>query len=249
MSEHINKVIEEVVEEEASKMVTPQGEIDGELMESMDIKEEQGPSEMMNETTNARAKQSMSEMKQEMVEANSLKKFHCSICNKGCATKSSLVRHVSEVHERVKAANCEICNKQFTRKVYLNHHLKHSKSHNRLIRDEFQFKSFITGHYHYRHIWTPRVGEDLTAACQRDNVYDQFAVSIIKNNDTIVGHTPRHISKQVTALLKSAGTVNVKVITNPIITKRRGIRVPCTYIVSGKRTFVQDIKDNIHKIE
>ena len=247
MSEHINKV-KEGEEEEPSEMVILQGEIDGERMEPMDIKEEQGPSEMMNETTNARAKESVPEMKQEMVEDDSLKKFHCSVCNKRYATKTNFKRHVSEVHERVKKSNCDICSKQFTRKVYLNYHLKHTKSHNRLIRDEFQFKSFITGHYHYRHIWTPRVGEDLTAACERDNTYDEFAVSILKNNDTIVGHTPRHISKQVTALLKSAGTVNVKVITNPIITKRRGIRVPCTYIVSGKRTFVQDIKDNIHKI-
>ena len=79
-------------------------------------------------------------------------------------------------------------------------------------------------------------------------MYDEFAVSILKNSDTIVGHTPRQISKQVTALLKSDGTVNVKVIAKPVITKRKGIRVPCIYIVSGERTFVQDIKDNIHKI-
>ena len=89
----------------------------------------------------------------------------------------------------------------------------------------------------------------LTSAHERENIYDGFAVSILKNNDTIVGHTPQQISKQVTALLKSDGTVNVKVIANPLKTKRRGIRVPCTYIVSGRRTFVEDIKDNLHKIQ
>ena len=137
-----------------------------------------------------------------------------------------------------------ICDKQFTRKVYLNYHLKYTKLHNR----QFRFDSFITGHYHYQHIWIPQVGEDLAIAPERDNTYDEFAVSILKNNDTIVGHIPRQISVHVTALLKSEGTVNVKVVANPIKTRRRGIRVPCTYVVSGKRTFVQDIKDNLHKI-
>ncbi len=249
MSEHINKV-EEGEEGEPSNMVILQVEIDEGRMESMDIKEEEhGSIEMTNENSNVRETESVSEVKQEIVEDDSLNKFRCIVCYKRFATKINLKRHVSEVHERVKKCYCEICDKPFTRKGYLKHHSKHTKSHNRLIRDECQFKSFITGHYHYRHIWTPRVGEDLTAACECDNTHDEFAVSILKNNDTIVGHTPRQISKQVTALLKSAGTVNVKVIAKPVKTKTRGIRVPCTYIVSGRRTFVQDIKDNIHKIE
>ena len=43
--------------------------------------------------------------------------------------------------------------------------------------------------------------------------------------------------------------MNVKVIASPINTRTRGLRVPCAYMVSGKRIFVQYIKDNIHKIE
>ena len=117
------------------------------------------------------------------------------------------------------------------------------------IYTEFQFESFITGYYHYQFIWTPQIGEVLTTICDGDNIYDKFAISIIKNLETVVGHTPRQISKQFTALLKSKGTVNVKVIASPINTGKKGLRVPCTYIVRGKRTFVQYIKDNIHKIE
>ena len=192
MSKQIIRLKEE--EQEPTEMVILQVEIDGERMEPMDIKEEQGLSERMNENTNPKEKESVSEMKQDgMVEDDSLKKFHCSICNKRFAKKTNFNRHVSEVHERVKKSNCKICSKQFTCKVYRNYHLKHTKSHNRLIRDEFQFKSFITGQYHYRHIWTLRVSEYLTTDHECDNTYDEFAVSTLKNNDTIVGHTPTYI--------------------------------------------------------
>ena len=88
-----------------------------------------------------------------------------------------------------------------------------------ILHDEFRFESYITGHYHYRHIWTPKIGEKLTTAHEPDNTYDEFAVSILKTNDTIVGHIPRQISKQCTALMKSAGTVKVKVNANPVNTR------------------------------
>ena len=223
-----------------------------EIVQPMNIAEEQVPSEM-NQNVKVKEEESLEKeanmkRRRSIQMEDSLMKFHCNKCNKRFVRKTDFNRHVSQVHERVKESKCEICNKHFTRKAYLNYHMKHTKSHNLLIPDKFQFESFITGHYHYRHIWTPQISEDLTSVCEPDNTYDEFAVSILKNKDTIVGHTPRQISKQFTTLLKSGGSVNVKVIANPVTTKRRGIRVPCTYIVSGKRIFVQDIKDNLHKI-
>ena len=111
--------------------------------------------------------------------------------------------------------------------------------------DKFEFESFITGHYHYRHIWTPKVAEELTTSPEVGNKYDEFAVSVLKNNDTIVGHIPQQISKEITTLLKSGGTVKAKVIAKPLNTRVWGIRVPCIYNVIGKRKHLQDIKDNI----
>ena len=73
-------------------------------------------------------------------------------------------------------------------------------------------------------------------------------VSILRNNDTMVGHVTRHISKQFTAILKSGGIVKVKVIAKPVNTMIRGFRVPCIYIASGKGSYLQDIKDNVVKI-
>ena len=97
--------------------------------------------------------------------------------------------------------------------------------------DKFQFKCFITGYYHHRDIWTPEIGEELNTSPEIDNVNDEFAVSIIKDGMTIVGHVPRHISKQFTALLKSGGSVVAKVTDDPVTMKKQGIRVPCDYIV------------------
>ena len=176
----------------------------------------------------------------------SLKKFQCNICNKRFARNTDLTRHVRAVHRGIKESKCETCDKQFSRKPYLNYHLRNTKAHNRLVVEEFQFESFVTEYCHYQHIWTPQIGEELTTAREPNHI--EFAVSILKNSETIVGHTPREISKQFTALLLSGGNVTVKVIANPVNTMTRGIRVPCTYIVSGKRTFVQDVKNNIANI-
>ena len=148
------------------------------------------------------------------------------------------------LEEPLKKFYCDICNKGFTRNADLKRHVNESKSHNRLTLDEFQFESFVTGHYHYRHIWTPQIGEELATVHEPDNAYDEFAVSILKT-DTIVGHIPHQISKQCTALLKSGGSVKLRITANPVNTMTHGIRVPCTYSVNGKVPFVRDIKNNV----
>ena len=114
--------------------------------------------------------------------------------------------------------------------------------------DEFQFKSFITGYYHYCNIWTPEIGEELNTSSEIDNVNDEFAVSIIKDGNTIIGHAPWQIAKQFTALLKSGGSVVAKVTDDPVTMRKQGIRVPCDYIVCGIYTLVHDIKKNIVNI-
>ena len=145
----------------------------------------------------------------------------------------------------MKESKCETCDKQFSRNSYLNYHLKKTKAHNRLVADAFQFQSFISDNSHCQHIWT--IVEELTTAREPNSI--EFAVNIIiKNSETIVGHTPREIFRQFTALLVSGGNVTATVIANPVSTITHGIRVPCTYIVNGKRTFVQDVKDNFANI-
>ena len=47
-----------------------------------------------------------------------------------------------------------------------------------MTKSQFQFTSFITGYYFYRHKWTPYIGQELTTMCEMDNSYDKFAVSV-----------------------------------------------------------------------
>ena len=175
------------------------------------------------------------------------KHFQCYICNKRFAGNSSFKRHVNSVHRGVKESKCKTCDKRFSSHYYLKYHLENTRAHDRLVADEFQFQSFITADSHCQHIWT--IGEELATARVPNS--KEFDVNIILKNNSemiVVGHTPREISRQFTALLLSGGNVTVTVVAYPDSTITHGIRVPCTYIVNGKRTFVQDVKDNIANI-
>ena len=107
---------------------------------------------------------------------------------------------------------------------------------------EFQFNSYITGHYHYQHFWTPLINDELTCIHEDGNKYNEFAVAVLKEG-LVVGHVPRQISKQFCNLLKSGGFIKVKIIGTPANTKRVGIRVPCMYTACGQNSFIQDIKN------
>ena len=180
--------------------------------------------------------------KEQLMQIERVKEWQCSRCNKRYARYSDFLRHINIVHRKVKEAKCEICDKQFSRKSYLNYHLK-TKDHNRLVVEEFQFESFISEHSYNQHVL--QIGEELTTAREQPSS-KEFTVNILKNSETIVGHTPRGVSRSFTALLISGGNVTVKVIADPVKSMTDEICVPCTYIVSGKRTFVQDIKDSLY---
>ena len=144
---------------------------------------------------------------------------------------------VSDTKERTDDSGNE--NEEAIGNTLMKHDMKvEDESPKKLNSSGFNVYSYITGHYHYQHIWTPKVGEELTSMYEVDNAYDEFAVSVLKD-DKIVGHVPRELSKEFTTLLKSGGTIKVTIIANPYNTRRWGIRVPCTYTVIGKETFVQ----------
>ncbi len=54
------------------------------------------------------------------------------------------------------------------------------------------------------HRWTPLNDEELTCMHEADNIYNEYAILVMKHG-MIVGHVPRTISKQFYDLLKSGG--------------------------------------------
>ena len=161
----------------------------------------------------------------------------------------------SRSKNRNTTVECEQCK----RKMRSDNLKRHMQRSDHLINDlnnepkklksdeEFQFSSYITGYYHYRHLWTPQIDEELTCIHEVDNIYDEFAIAILKDG-LIVGHVPRQISEQFCKLLMGGGCVQVKIIGAPVSTKRSGIRVPCMYTVKGQSFFIQDVKNNFASI-
>ena len=139
--------------------------------------------------------------------------------------------------------------RQIVKEEFTKHNTKSiSEEKESMRKSQFQFTSYITGYYYYRSRWTPYIGQELTTMCEMDNSYDEFAVSIY-SNDMIVGHVPRQISPQFTTLLKSGGSIQVKVIRDPFNTGNKGLRIPCIYTVCGKDEEVHMIRTNIMNIE
>ena len=54
--------------------------------------------------------------------------------------------------------------------------------------------SFVTSHHIYKTIWTPYLGETLFVKMEESNLYDKYAVAVVRVGE-IVGHVPRSMSK------------------------------------------------------
>jgi len=97
----------------------------------------------------------------------------------------------------------------------------------------------------YKDIWLPLRGE--TLACQREegNVYDPFAVKVVKSG-VIVGHVPRRISSTCSLFLRHGGTITCK-ITDP---KKRysrdlehgGLEIPCLLLFQAESELLAKVQ-------
>ena len=91
--------------------------------------------------------------------------------------------------------------------------------------------SVIRGHHIYKRIWTPVVGEELLLQRDLTNIYDIFAVGIMKDG-MIVGHVPIELSFGVCTFIQRGGDVSCEVTGSRTLGK--GLEVPCIYKCKAK---------------
>ena len=62
-------------------------------------------------------------------------------------------------------------------------------------------QSGVRGHYVYKRMWTPVIGEELTVLPEENNIHDRHAVTMMKDHET-VGPVPRELSQVLYYFLK-----------------------------------------------
>ena len=106
------------------------------------------------------------------------------------------------------------------------------------VEETFCLDSVVRGHHVYKTIWTPFLGEILTAIAEPGNSHDRHAVCVKKEgHGEIVGHVPRELSRTVWHFLMHGGQL-----TGEVNGRRKlgnGLEVPCVYKFTGSRKLVK----------
>ena len=54
-----------------------------------------------------------------------------------------------------------------------------------LARVEMDIPGVVRGHYVYKRMWTPVIGEELTVLPEENNIHDRYAVAVMKDNEIV----------------------------------------------------------------
>ena len=103
--------------------------------------------------------------------------------------------------------------------------------------EDFKLPSCIRGHHVYKDVWTPIIGEVLQCVREVGNVVDRYAVGVIKNDNTTVGHLPKRMSMVCSAFIRRGGRISCEVTgvrkrTQDL--RQGGLEVPCTLTFNSK---------------
>ena len=107
--------------------------------------------------------------------------------------------------------------------------------------ESFSIESTVRGHHVYKESWSSSISKELSTQPESDNVFDKFAVAVLKDN-IIVGHIPREISRICWYFLQKRQSSIVCRITDHrrlSDVEGKGLVVPCIYIFAGKTARVE----------
>lgn len=109
---------------------------------------------------------------------------------------------------------------------------------------DYSYSSVIRSFHVYRNIWTPNEGEELTTKRENDNLFDKYAISVLKDN-IVVGHVPKEISKLVAFFIKHGGVLKCIVTEGGVYRHSEeagGLEIPCVMVFSGPTDLVERLK-------
>ena len=104
---------------------------------------------------------------------------------------------------------------------------------------EFRFLCGLRGYHIYKAVWSPRNYELLVVKQEMNNLHDQYAIAMFKqepgSGEYIIGHLPKEISQFTWFVIRYGAAVTVKVIdvrqrTSPLI--QGGLEIPVEVTVS-----------------
>ena len=99
-------------------------------------------------------------------------------------------------------------------------------------------------------MWSPTIGEELSARQEHDNPYDKYAVSIMKSGNR-VGHIPKEISETCWNFIDSGGEIQCRVTGRfeQSTLPQGGLEVPCEYKCSGKKNQVMIVASLLQELK
>ena len=111
--------------------------------------------------------------------------------------------------------------------------------------ESFVLECCVRGHHIFKNVWLPQIGESLTCKPEFGNVFDMYAVAVVKDEEITVGHIPRKISYISHLFLRRGGQIVCQGSGNRRITTdlpQGGLEVPCFYTFVGASKEIEKLK-------
>ena len=104
---------------------------------------------------------------------------------------------------------------------------------------EHTFESACRGYHYYRNVWLPETGQHLSCFHQVDNAFDAFSIGLSLDNDLLIRHLPREVSRATKFLMDRGATFEVTVNSqtyrrSPLV--QGGLEVPIRLKISMRPT-------------
>ena len=115
--------------------------------------------------------------------------------------------------------------------------------------ESYTLNSCVRGHHVYREIWNPFVGQELDVKTEPTNPRDMYAVAIILNAHTVVGHVPIEFGKVAWYFLQHGGRIKCTITGHRQLSDEhgKGLEVPCSYRFSGMPKLIKKLVKLMNK--